>query len=77
MHLACLLLGVGTAHGAIPQSAPKNVILPVPEHLTLSTAQRSQRMASIRQARHIEGKLTSVAQRTEVQLRRTSSQTGV
>ena len=34
-------------------------------------------MASIRQARHIEGKLTSVAQRTEVQLRRTGSQTGV
>ena len=34
-------------------------------------------MASIRQARHIEGKLTSVAQRTEVQLRRSGSQTSV
>ena len=34
-------------------------------------------MASIRQARHIEGKLTSVAQRTEVQLRRSGSQTAV
>ena len=34
-------------------------------------------MALIRQARHIEGKLTSVAQRTEVQLRRSGSQTGV
>jgi hypothetical protein len=74
---ACALLGVGVAHGVIPNSAPKNGIMPLTEHLALSTAQKSQRIASIRQARHIEGKLTSVAQRTEVQLRRTGSQTGV
>ena len=75
--VACALLGASAAHGAVKQNGQKNAMTPLPDMLKLTAQQRSQRMAAIRQARHSDGKLTSVSQRTEVQLRRSGSQTRV